>query len=180
MTRGHPGNQIRNSSRVRSAKERKQQAKHGIDFVEALEIEARPSRRQRCFREAILGDRHNHPRHWSAIITYRGARIRIPVGEAVGFPAAGVLPPFPFLADSRFSRFETQSLPSQLSLLSRKFPFLDFASTSLRIFSVCASAFEWRSVCAQPMWLWVVLLRTLAAFAILCVPCAAASCPDRP
>jgi hypothetical protein len=38
-------------------------------------------------------------------------------------PFSFCLPPFPFLADSRFSRFETQSLPSLLRCYPRSFTF---------------------------------------------------------
>jgi hypothetical protein len=50
-------------------------------------------------------------------------------------------------------------------------------STSSRMFSACAAAFEWRSVCALPIWLLVVPAWTPAAFAMLRVPCAASSRP---
>jgi len=63
--------------------------KHGIDFVEAqalwrsrhVLLGARDALEKRYMVIGRIGSDH-----WSAIITYRRAIIRIVVGEAVGFP----------------------------------------------------------------------------------------------
>lgn len=63
------------------AKSRANQAKHGIDFVEAqalwrddrlLEVPARTEDEPRFLVVGRIGDRY-----WSAVITYRGERVRI-------------------------------------------------------------------------------------------------------
>ena len=64
-----------------AAKSRSNRAKHGIDFVEAqrlwndpmlLEIPARTDDEPRYL---VIG--HLDGKHWSAVITYRGANIRL-------------------------------------------------------------------------------------------------------
>lgn len=63
------------------AKSRANKAKHGIDFIEAqalwldeslIEIPARTEDEPRFLVVGLIGDKH-----WSAVITYRGGRVRL-------------------------------------------------------------------------------------------------------
>ena len=64
-------------------------AKHGIDFVEAqalwrskhVLLGAKDASEKRYMAIGRIGSKY-----WSAIITYRGGRLRMTVGEAAGFP----------------------------------------------------------------------------------------------
>ncbi len=61
--------------------------------------------------------------------------------------ASFFLPPFPFLADSRFSRFETQSLPSLLRCYPRSFAFYLGNSLSWILLRLGCGSFP----CARPL-----------------------------
>jgi hypothetical protein len=62
-------------------------------------------------------------------------------------PFSFFLPPFPFLADSRFSRFETQSLPSLLRCYPRSFTFYLGNSLSSILLRLGCGSFP----CARPL-----------------------------